>query len=154
MVIHASYRTSPAGGPNFTPEKWEAILSISQRFAFDTVRKRCIEKLSPHKKDPVERVLFAWKYDIHDWLVQGFEALCQRSKPLSIEEAEKLGLHTATRLAHAREEALIEGHPGSYGRRYGLTSVPKDIVSRVVKNTFWPNATDTREQANRAAATT
>jgi len=53
---------------------------------------------------PVSQVVLAKKHDVKAWLAPAYEALCKRPEPLSMAEAEQLGLVTSILLAGAREK--------------------------------------------------
>ena len=78
---------------------------ISTRFAFDTIRLRCIAALSPVKADPIERLVFGKAHAIDHWILQALVSLCRRREALSIEEAVRIGFPIAIKLAEAREKS-------------------------------------------------
>jgi hypothetical protein len=87
-------------------EQWIALLAFSHRFAFPRVHRRCIVEIgSSSDFDPVEKIILARRYGILHWLAPAYEALCQRTEPLDVMEAEKLGARTTALVARAREEA-------------------------------------------------
>ncbi|KAF5379987.1 hypothetical protein D9615_006273 [Tricholomella constricta] len=89
---------------------WIELLSISTRFVLKRVRQCAIEAIEAcNGLNPIEKIVLAEKHDIPRWRVPAIEALCQRIKPIGIDEARKIGLENAMLLAHARE-AVRERH--------------------------------------------
>jgi hypothetical protein len=83
--------------------EWRHLLSISTRFKMDKVRNRAIREIRDFPLDPVDKIVLAVKNNIPEWLKPAYVELCQREEPIREEEAEKLGLGTAMKLARARE---------------------------------------------------
>lgn len=96
--------------PHWGQEEWCHLLAISTRFSFHKMRDQAIRIIASFNPplDPVERIVLAEMYDVDYWLSPVYVNICQRSAPLSISETERLGIHTTTRLAQAREAVLLE----------------------------------------------
>lgn len=91
-------------GPSITAlDDWIALLSISTRYIFDRIRDMSIQEISTKGLDPIRKVTLAEKYNIPLWLSPAFVDLCKRPEPLTLREAEQLGMKTVVRLAKARE---------------------------------------------------
>ncbi|OCH94659.1 hypothetical protein OBBRIDRAFT_789134 [Obba rivulosa] len=87
-------------------EEWIALLTISNRFFFNKIRKLSIAaltKLIP-PLDPVERIALANKCEIPEWNEPAYVDLCVRNVPITDAEAEIIGISTAFLLMKAREE--------------------------------------------------
>jgi hypothetical protein len=69
----------------------------------EKVRQRAITELENLRVDPVDKIVIAVKHDAPAWLEPTYEELCQRVEPIRGEEAERLGLSMAMKLARARE---------------------------------------------------
>jgi hypothetical protein len=98
FLEHRLYETPEYSDVQF----WSNLLSISTRFFFDKIRERAIRMLSL-SATPVDKLYLAQKYDIPQWVQQARKRLCERSRPLEIWEAERIGWDTAILLAKARE---------------------------------------------------
>ncbi|KAJ7111433.1 hypothetical protein C8R44DRAFT_799481 [Mycena epipterygia] len=96
-------------------EEWIALLAISTRFNFERIRVDAIDAIE-HSRwkqprrwprritiDPIEQIVLAEQHDIPHWLPVAYALICERSKPLDVWEAEKIGCRTTTLLARARE---------------------------------------------------
>ena len=102
--------------------EWLSILDLSCRWTFDGIRNLAIKgkyynalhRHALHDKhpeieklatEPVDRITICLQYDIKsEWLLPAYLILCERSKPLSLQEAKRINsLEIVTRLAQARE---------------------------------------------------
>lgn len=81
---------------------WSNLLSIATRFCFDKIRQRAISQLAS-SLTPIEQIYHGKKYDVPNWLREGYQSVCKRSEPLELSEAEKIGWEEAIMLAKARE---------------------------------------------------
>ncbi len=85
-----------------------ALLSISSRFVFSKIREIVIDQIDKLDHDhtlidPVQKVELSIKFDVPNWLVPAYTAICVREEPLTVGEAERMGIETAIKLASARE---------------------------------------------------
>jgi len=70
----------------------------------EKIRQRAITELENFGvPDPVEKIILAVKHSVPAWLEPAYVELCQRGEPIRSEEAERLGLSIAMKLARARE---------------------------------------------------
>ena len=56
-------------------------------------------------------MVLAVKHSVDPWLIPAYCDICERTEPLSDQEAEKLGAVTTARLARARELLRRSGRP-------------------------------------------
>lgn len=74
---------------------------------FQKIKSMLIEELqSKPWEDTVAKILIAHKYSITSWYLPTYKRLAGRKSPLSVKEAEKLGLEFAMKLSAIRECAL------------------------------------------------
>ncbi|KAH9856712.1 hypothetical protein C2E23DRAFT_689331, partial [Lenzites betulinus] len=86
-------------------DEWHSILSLASRWEFTDVRALAIRQLQTLDMPPVDRILLAQEFDIGGrWALAAYTALCERPTPLSLAEATRLGLETATTIAQLREQ--------------------------------------------------
>ncbi|KZS87765.1 hypothetical protein SISNIDRAFT_419059 [Sistotremastrum niveocremeum HHB9708] len=87
-----------------TLSQWTSILGLSHLWEFRGVFQLALREIEPLASDPVDRILIARRYDVcHDWLLPAYTSLCERSDPITLDEARLLGLDVLARLAQARE---------------------------------------------------
>jgi hypothetical protein len=134
---------------NYNPSlsDWVSVLSIATRFGFQRVRERAIIEIESSRFQrelgPVQKIVWAEKYDVHKWFFACYEALCQRDAGLKDSEAEALGPMKTNRIWKAREAVRRDG-----SRNYSempSTESPTDwdiktynmqMVSNVVEEVF------------------
>jgi hypothetical protein len=88
---------------------WISILRQSTRWNFKDLQLLATEKVKVHYKqaDPVEILRLGQEYHIHELVVHGYTELSLRQKPLSLAEAEELGLHNILLICQLRERATL-----------------------------------------------
>jgi hypothetical protein len=68
--------------------------------------------------DPVDRILVSRRFDtcqLEEWMLQRYLTLCERTDPISVQEAQRLNsVETVALLAIARER--VQNSIGSYGK--------------------------------------
>jgi hypothetical protein len=85
------------------------VLELAHMWGFDDVRKLAIKSISEQKIDCIERVRLANKYEVTEWYEDACVELAKREEPVSLEEAEILGLEFWVKLARVREERFSKG---------------------------------------------
>ncbi|KDQ50882.1 hypothetical protein JAAARDRAFT_141290 [Jaapia argillacea MUCL 33604] len=92
-----------------TYEEWSSILELSSMWNFEEIKDLAIENLSSSTEQgslapsPVTRILLGQKYDVPLWVAWGVTDLVKRSEPLTIEEAQALGMESTLKIARVRE---------------------------------------------------
>ncbi|KAJ3881061.1 hypothetical protein F5051DRAFT_136174 [Lentinula edodes] len=84
-------------------KQWISVLKLADLWCMDAVRAHAIKKMSDMDADPVEKVVVARQYKVHDWLVPAFNAIISRSQTLSEVDVERLGVSTILRLVAIRD---------------------------------------------------
>jgi len=94
-------------------DQWVSLLSISTRFQLDRIRRRAISEIEAHHPQlhAVDRVVLAVKHSVDPWLIPAYCDICERTEPLTDQEAEKLGAVATARLARTRELLRKSGRP-------------------------------------------
>jgi hypothetical protein len=89
--------------------------------------------------DPVEKYALAEKYAVEEWKTSSFEILYQRIDPLTVQEAEKLGVVIATQVFLKREEILKletrSQHTASPTPSFTWPVSPRDIITALEQMT-------------------
>jgi len=68
-----------------TFERWSAILDLSTRWGFTSIRDLAIRCIKP--PSPLDRLILARKHAVEKWALPALLELCERPEPLSLEEA-------------------------------------------------------------------
>ncbi|KAI6124775.1 hypothetical protein EDD16DRAFT_521522 [Pisolithus croceorrhizus] len=96
-------------------DEWISVLKLSTMWEFASLRTAAVRGLeanvaSPCRLDLIEKVVFATRYDIKEWLLPSLLAIARRPNPISVEEGRRLGIETALKLASVREKLRLQGH--------------------------------------------
>jgi hypothetical protein len=83
-----------------TFEEWSAILDLSTRWGFTSIRDLAIRCIRP---DPLKKLLLARKYNIDTWIQPALLELCLRPQPLSLEEARLMDFEDAILVGSVRQ---------------------------------------------------
>jgi hypothetical protein len=109
-----------------TLSEWISILQLSTRWLFDDIRSLAIKELATFDDiDPVQKVAIALQNDIPEWLHPSYMALCERPKPLTIDEARQLGVEVVAQLACARE--IFRDNRYGYKRDVDLSNIVSEV---------------------------
>ncbi|KAF8596262.1 hypothetical protein BDV93DRAFT_419116, partial [Ceratobasidium sp. AG-I] len=79
-----------------------AIL-VATRYDYPALRAFSIDKLEKASLSAVERIRLAREFDIPSWEEPAYVELCERDEPLTMAEAEVLGLEAVLNVGIVRE---------------------------------------------------
>ncbi|KAH8979170.1 hypothetical protein EDB86DRAFT_2748328, partial [Lactarius hatsudake] len=102
---------------NLSYEQWRSVLCLSTRWGFASRRKLALESIKP--PTPYDRLLLARQYAVDHWVSPALIALCERTAPLSLDEARGMNIEDLVLIATMREEIF----------RFGVSSaeIPRRI---------------------------
>ena len=110
------------------------LLSISTFYDFGLVREHAIRAIEANGGlDPIDKICYANQCDIPEWLFGAYRQLSQRSAPLEVSEAERIGLTTAILVAKAREK-IIRNQASGYAWNPHGTDPLDEIINSVFFN--------------------
>jgi len=93
-----------------TADEWTSILHLATRWEFTDIRALAIRELQSLSLNPIDKIALSREFDIQGrWTVDAYTALCERPDALTVPEASRLGLETATRIAQMRELLRARG---------------------------------------------
>ncbi|KAF5316999.1 hypothetical protein D9611_003669 [Ephemerocybe angulata] len=85
-------------------DEWLAVLKLSSKWRFISIRKLAIERLSPlSEMKPSERIRLGREYAVESWLLSGYEELVTRKAVISNEEGQLIGWEPVNELWAVRE---------------------------------------------------
>ncbi|KAL5511358.1 hypothetical protein ACEPAH_4574 [Sanghuangporus vaninii] len=84
-------------------DDWISVLRLSHMWSCDRLFALAVRELSFVEDDPILKITLAKTYNIGDWLPPAYFSLVTRAEPLTLEEAEKLGMETTMKLTEVRE---------------------------------------------------
>jgi len=130
-----------------TVDEWTSVLRLATTWNFTSLRKLAVDRLSKITS-PIEKILLSYRFDIPQWLPLAYASLCERSKPLSIEEGRQLfelggiGGDIIILLNQARHELTrnpgntVATPPPTFSRSTTVASKPVVNANEVVKKVF------------------
>jgi len=86
-------------------DEWLSILGLAKKWDMDDVIDLAVKNLadSERLKQPAMKVQLGRRYNHFPWVVDGLTSLCEQPEPMTLAEAEVLGLKDAVRVASVRE---------------------------------------------------
>ncbi|KAH9042763.1 hypothetical protein EDB85DRAFT_2271580 [Lactarius pseudohatsudake] len=123
-----------------TPEKWQRILALAQKWKFIQVEKLCERELEKLTIPPVDKIKIYQDFGLNpELLYDSYAELITRREPLELDEGEKLELITSLKISRARELRLARAlGPDGVTSLFGpaaLQSQEPEIQS-VIKDVF------------------
>jgi len=91
-----------------TQQEWISVLKLSTMWEFTELRERAKQELLKQemKMGTVEKIECGRKYEIKEWVLEGYITLLRRPEIASDEEAERLGWKTVAKLYRLRDACL------------------------------------------------
>jgi hypothetical protein len=93
-----------------SPEEWLSVLLVAHNLGHTILRQLSIKNLT-NPLSALDRVVYGRRYNVEEWLTQAYLELCQRSKPLSLEESERLGMEDTVKIFSLMLEFGKGKHP-------------------------------------------
>lgn len=112
-----------------TCTEWKSVLKLSTMWNFEVVRNLAIQSMSELPIDAVEKAALAREYEIDEWLLPALNELAQREEPIGVEEALRLGMEQALRIAAVRESFIAWNERIAFGPRGARTQI--DYTGRI-----------------------
>ncbi|KAH9174991.1 hypothetical protein EDB89DRAFT_429439 [Lactarius sanguifluus] len=106
-------------GHELTYEQWKSVLHLSTHWGFTSLRKLALNSIKP--PTPHDRLVLARAYSVNHWVLPALTALCERTLPLSLDEAQQMAMEDVILVARVREE--IRG--GTL--RVDVTDIPRRV---------------------------
>ncbi|KAH9051015.1 hypothetical protein EDB83DRAFT_1360523 [Lactarius deliciosus] len=89
------------GAYELTYEQWRSVLHLSTHWGFTSLREFALKSITP---TPHDQLVLARTYSIDHWVLPALTALCERSFPLSLDEARQMSMGDVVLVARVREE--------------------------------------------------
>src|SRR6267154_50038 len=92
---------------NLSYEQWRSVLHLSTRWGFASLRKLALRSVKP--PTPCDQLLLARTYGIDYWVLPSLSALCERTTPISLNEARRMRIEDVVLVATVREDIRNDG---------------------------------------------
>jgi hypothetical protein len=92
---------------NLSYEQWRSVLHLSTRWGFASLRKLALRSVKP--PTPCDQLLLARTYGIDHWVLPSLSALCERTTPISLNEARQMRIEDVVLVATVREDIRDDG---------------------------------------------
>jgi len=113
-------------------EDWASILGLAHHWQFSQVKDLAIREMEKQTIPALNKITIYHRYDVNrDLLFQSYMDLCLRDEPLTLIEAEELGLETWLMISTARES--IRRGDGSASPTANRST---EEVNRVISQVF------------------
>ncbi|KAH9006212.1 hypothetical protein EDB86DRAFT_2794354, partial [Lactarius hatsudake] len=89
-------------GHELTYEQWKSVLHLSTRWGFASLRGLTLKSIKPPTSH--DQFVLARTYSIDHWVLPALTALCERTLPLSLDEAQQMRMEDVILVATVREE--------------------------------------------------
>ncbi|CAE6494969.1 unnamed protein product [Rhizoctonia solani] len=91
--------------PLFDSDTLISTLKIASRYKYPDLRQYAIDELEKsHNLPAIRRIELSDAFSIPEWRISAFAALCRRAEPISVEEAEILGIRRFVDISRIRQE--------------------------------------------------
>ena len=97
IVIYSDFEAH-----ELTYAQWKSVLHLSTRWGFATLRKLALKSIQP--PTPHDQLILARTYSVEHWVLPALTALCSRTLPLCLNEAQQMSMEDVILVATVREE--------------------------------------------------
>ena len=110
LSLNRSYTNHTASA-----EKWAAIISLADKWQFERMGDVALKAyLALPDVPPMDKIVLCRRYDTpREYLLDPYLQICTRTKSLTVEEAQAVGLETFALIAQTREEITRRNHYAS-----------------------------------------
>ncbi|KAI9441595.1 hypothetical protein H4582DRAFT_1396800 [Lactarius indigo] len=89
-------------GHELTFEQWKSVLHLSTHWGLTSLRKLALNSIKPPTSH--HKLVLARTYSVDHWVLPALAALCERTLPLSLDEAHQMSMEDVILVAKVREE--------------------------------------------------
>ena len=83
-------------------EQWKSVLHLSSRWGFVSLRRLALKSINP--PTPFDQLLLARAYSVDHWVLPALTALCERTVPLTLNEARQMNIEDVVLITTIRED--------------------------------------------------
>ncbi|EPT02410.1 hypothetical protein FOMPIDRAFT_1094708, partial [Fomitopsis schrenkii] len=96
------YPVNYGSGDLATYDEWASALELAVLWGFERVRDFIVKRVQ-ETGTLAEQIVTARRLDMQDWCWDACAKICQRQAPLTMEEAQRLGLEDTVMISQVRE---------------------------------------------------
>jgi len=89
-------------GHDLSYEQWKSVLDLSTRWSFVSLRRLALGSIDP--PTPFDQLLLARAYSVDEWVLPALSELCERTVPLSLNEARQMSIEDVVLVNTVRED--------------------------------------------------
>lgn len=89
-------------GHDLSYEQWKSVLHLSTRWGFVSLRRLALGSIEP--PTPFDQLLLARAYSVDEWVLPALSELCERTVPLSLNEARQMSIEDVVLVNTVRED--------------------------------------------------
>ncbi|KAK2462517.1 hypothetical protein APHAL10511_005487 [Amanita phalloides] len=93
-------------------EEWTSVLSLSYKLVLDKAYNIAVRHIA-QTASAVDKAVLGKQFGIKSWVATSYRELCERRKPLTVEEGSRLGLDVVIRIYQFKHD-MAEGYRYSY----------------------------------------
>lgn len=108
-------------------DDWAAALELAVLWEFERVRDFIVKRVQ-ETGTLAEQIVTARRLDMQDWCWDVCAKICQRREPLTLIEAQRLGLEDTVRISGVRERRRARPFTEAKGTRYEADRFHMDCV--------------------------
>ena len=83
-------------------ERWKSVLHLSSRWGFASLRRLALKSIKP--PTPFDQLLLARAHSVDHWVLPALSALCERTVPLTLNEARQMNIEDVVLITTVRED--------------------------------------------------
>lgn len=110
MIVGSNY----GSGDLATYDEWASALELAVLWGFERVRDFIVKRVQ-ETGTLAEQIVTARRLDMQDWCWDACAKICQRQAPLTMEEAQRLGLEDTVMISQVREKRRAFPRTISFG---------------------------------------
>ncbi|KAF8601546.1 hypothetical protein BDV93DRAFT_524715 [Ceratobasidium sp. AG-I] len=130
-TLRVIYTSVVGGPPKFDTNTLTSALRIATVFGYPGLREFAISSLEEAALAPIDRIQLSDELLLPQWEKPAFAELCQRTEPISIPEAQVLGIERFTQIARIREMEQRRQFLNNIIEPLKVQCLPEDIESKL-----------------------
>lgn len=130
-TLRIIYTSVVSGPPKFDTNTLISTLRIATVFNYPELREFAISSLEKSDIMPIDRIQLSDELSLPQWEKPAFTELCQRVEPISISEAQVLGIERLTHIARVRETEQRRQFLNNIIEPLKAQCLPKDVESKL-----------------------